>query len=65
MDIVVHVEGMMCPHCKARVEKVCMALPGVTDAVADLQQKKVLVSGNTDISDVVKAIMNAGYQVVG
>lgn len=65
MDLVFKVEGMMCPHCKARVEKACKAISGVTEAIAELQQKQVTVSGNVNAEEIVKAIENAGYQVVG
>lgn len=64
MDQVFKVEGMMCPHCKARVEKVCKTISGVTEAVADLHQKQVTVSGSINTEEVIKAIENAGYQVV-
>ena len=36
METVIKVEGMMCNHCKAMVEKVCKAVPGTIDAVVDL-----------------------------
>ena len=51
MKTVIHVNGMMCPHCKATVEKVCKAVPGTLDAVADLAVIKA-------------AITDAGYEVV-
>ena len=57
------VAGMMCPHCKARVEQVCKGIPGVTDAVVDLQDKSVTVIGNPDIAAIKKAITEAGYEV--
>lgn len=65
MNTVIRVEGMMCSHCKAMVEKVCKAVPGVQDAVVDLQAKNVSVTGNADIAGVKKAIVDAGYEVVG
>ena len=65
MNTVIFVEGMMCSHCKAMVEKVCKAVPGVQDAVVDLQAKNVTVTGNADIAAVKKAIVDAGYEVVG
>jgi Cu+-exporting ATPase len=34
METVLKVEGMMCVHCKAMVEKVCKAVAGAADAVA-------------------------------
>ena len=65
METVIMVEGMMCPHCKARVEQVCKAVPGATDAVVDLQAKNVTVSGAADVEALKKAITDAGYDVVG
>ena len=65
MQAVIKVEGMMCPHCKARVESVCKASAGVTDAVVDLQEKQVTVFGEPDIAAVKKAIQEAGYEVIG
>ena len=64
MQAVIKVEGMMCPHCKARVESVCKASAGVTDAVVDLQEKQVTVSGDAPLEALEKAITDAGYEVV-
>ena len=65
METVIKVEGMMCPHCKARVESVCKAIPGTVDAVVDLTAKTVTVTGNGDIAAMKKAITDAGYEVIG
>ena len=64
METVIKVEGMMCPHCKARVESVCKGFAGVQDAVVDLQAKNVTVTGNADIAAIKKGITEAGYEVV-
>ena len=64
MTTVIKVEGMMCPHCKAMVEKVCKAVPGTADAVVDLQAKNVTVTGEADVAALEKAITDAGYEVV-
>ena len=64
METVIYVEGMMCPHCKARVESVCKQMPGVQDAVVDLQAKNVTVTGETDWEQLKKNIVEAGYEVV-
>jgi Cu+-exporting ATPase len=64
METVINVNGMMCPHCKAMVEKVCKAVPGTVDAVVDLQAKNVTVTGNADVAALKKAIVDAGYEVV-
>ena len=65
METVIKVNGMMCPHCKARVEAVCKAAEGAVDAVVDLQQKQVTVIGDICVDSVKKAITDAGYEVVG
>lgn len=65
METVIHVNGMMCPHCKARVESVCKGFPGVRDAVADLQLKQITIYGEAQIAEIKKAITDAGYEVVG
>ena len=65
METVIYVNGMMCPHCKARVEQVCKGMDGVMDAVVDLQAKNVTVSGNPDVEALKQAITAAGYEVVG
>ena len=64
METVIGVNGMMCPHCKAMVEKVCKAVPGTVDAVVDLQAKNVTVTGDADVAALKKAIVDAGYEVV-
>jgi len=64
METVIRVNGMMCPHCKARVEKVCKAVPGTLDAVVDLQAKTVTVTGNADLVALKQAITDADYEVV-
>ena len=65
METVIKVEGMMCTHCKAMVEKVCKAVPGTVDAQVDLQAKTVTVTGNAARDALAAAITEAGYEVVG
>ena len=65
METIIQVEGMMCSHCKARVESVCKAVEGTVDAVVDLQKKQVVVTGKADIEQLKKAIVDAGYEVIG
>ena len=56
------IEGMMCKHCAARVEKALTAL-GVTAAV-DLEAKTATVTGEADDAVLRKAVEDAGYTVV-
>ena len=65
METILKVEGMMCTHCKAMVEKVCKAVSGTQDAVVDLQAKTVTVTGSADREALAKAIIDAGYEVIG
>ena len=64
METVIKVDGMMCKHCKAMVEKVCKAVPGATDAVVDLEQKQVTVFGAADVAALKAAIVEAGYEII-
>ena len=64
MTTVIKVNGMMCPHCKARVEQVCKAVTGTVDAVVDLQEKQVTITGDADLAELKKSIVDAGYEVI-
>ena len=64
METIINVNGMMCPHCKAMVEKVCKAVPGTVDAVVDLTAKNVTVTGEADVAALKQAIIDAGYEIV-
>ena len=64
METIIKVNGMMCPHCKARVESVCKVVEGVVDAIVDLQEKQVTVTGNASLDSLRKVIIDAGYEVV-
>ena len=65
METVIKVEGMMCPHCKARVESVCKEVTGTVTAEVDLQNKQVTVTGSADVEALKAAITQAGYEVIG
>ncbi len=56
------IEGMMCAHCVAHVEKALNALPGVTASV-DLDSKTAVVTGDAGDEALKKAVADAGYQV--
>ena len=61
---VIRVNGMMCSHCTAAVEKACLSVPGTETAVADLEAKTVTVTGNADYEALKKAILAEDYEVV-
>lgn len=59
------IQGMMCGHCAAHVERVLNAIPGV-HAQVDLQRKAAVVESAQEVADEVlcQAVLNAGYEVV-
>ena len=61
------VEGMMCPHCEARVKKALEAVPGVAGAVADHNKGTAVVTLSAPVEDeVLRAAVEAqDYQVLG
>jgi len=44
---------------------VCKAVAGAKDAVVDLAEKTVTVTGDANAAELKKAITDAGYQVIG
>jgi len=64
MEKVMKIEGMMCPHCQAHVEKALNALEGVT-ATVDLQAGTATVKGDVSDEILTKAVTDAGYKVLG
>ena len=66
MTTVINVNGMMCEHCKATVEKVTRGVEGVSNSEVNLDAKNVTIehSADTDLEKVRKAITDAGYEVV-
>ncbi len=58
------VDGMMCKHCTAKVEKTLMAIPGVEKATADLETKVVTVELTEEVptSVMFEAIEEKGFK---
>lgn len=61
--IVLSVEGMMCPHCEARVKKAVEEIEGVERAEPNHKKNTVAVFGSCDINKVKEVIANEGYTV--
>ncbi len=59
------IEGMMCKHCQAHVEKALQAVPGVESVEVSLENKCATVTGTADLDALKKAVVDAGYEVVG
>ena len=65
MNITIKVEGMMCPHCEARVKKACEAIEGVCSASPSHTEGTVVIEAERDVlAECEAAITNAGYDVV-
>lgn len=60
------IEGMMCPHCEARVKKVLEEIEGVTEAVVSHTDGTATITMANPISDDVltKTITDNGYKVI-
>ena len=55
------VEGMMCVHCKAHVEKALLGVAGVESAEANLETNTATVTGSADRAALIAAVKEAGY----
>ena len=66
MKKVLKVDGMMCQHCQAHVQKALAAVDGVSEAVVDLEKKEATVTLSKDVADQVlmDAVTEAGYTPV-
>ena len=67
MKKTLHIEGMMCYHCEARVKKALEALPAVDEAVVSHEAGTAIVTLNAEVSDadLKKAVEDQDYKVTG
>ena len=67
MEKTLKVEGMMCPHCEARVKKVVEKIPGVESAVASHTEGTVVITmtEEVDLAVIKEAIEDQDYKVIG
>ncbi len=56
-----HIEGMHCGSCVARVDKALLAVPGVTAAAVNLTTNMAQVEGNPDPAALLQSVEDAGY----
>lgn len=62
--MVLKIEGMMCAHCVAHVEKALRAVSGVDNVAVSLEEKQATVTGTAAQEALKAAVADAGYQVV-
>ncbi len=66
MKKLVKIEGMMCGHCQATVEKVLKKLDENANVTVSLDDKNAVIESNNQISDetIKTAVTDAGYEVI-
>ena len=67
MTKTVYIEGMMCPHCEARVKKTLEALDSVSEAEVSHEKGTALLTltGELDDETIRSAVDGQGYKVTG
>lgn len=66
MKKTVYINGMMCSHCTAHVQKALGALDGVESVEVSLEDKKAVLTRNKNVDDAVitAAVREAGYEPI-
>lgn len=66
MTKTVYIEGMMCNHCTAHVQKALSALDGVANVEVSLEEKKAILTLEKGIDDavIIDTVKEAGYEPV-
>ena len=60
------IEGMMCAHCQAHVQKALEGVEGVTQVAVSLEENNAVVSMEAEVEDkkLIDAVEAGGYKVV-
>ena len=66
MKKTVYIDGLMCSHCTAHVQKALGALDGVESVEVSLEDKKAVLTLNKNVDDAVitAAVREAGYEPI-
>ena len=66
MTRTIHIKGMMCPHCEARVKKYLEAVDGVISAEVSHEKGTAVVTTNDTVSDetLTKTVVDIDYTVI-
>ena len=67
MEKKMKIEGMKCMHCKANVEKALAAVPGVTGAEVNLEEKTAVIRMDAEVADqaLIDAVAAKGFLPAG
>lgn len=63
MKKVIHITGMSCGHCSARVQKALAELDGAVSATVDHVSGQAVFEGDVSDEALTTAVQNAGYEV--
>ncbi len=65
MEKIMKIDGMMCPHCEARVREVLSQIKGVTSVSVSHEKGTAVLSCDTSVTNGIlrAAVENAGYKV--
>lgn len=63
MTTTISIEGMMCAHCQAHVEKALKEVAGVTEVTVSLENKNAVVTGDASVETLKQAVVDVGYEV--
>ena len=60
------IEGMMCAHCQAHVQKALESVAGVTQVVVSLEENNATVTADASVQDqaLIDAVTESGYKVL-
>ncbi len=66
METVLKIEGMMCPHCEARVKTSLEGLNGVTEVIASHEKGEAIVKSEKEVpfDELKKIVEEQGYKVL-
>ncbi len=66
MEITLKIEGMMCPHCEARVKTALEAIDGVAEVIPSHEEKQAIVKleKEVDINLLKETVIKQGYQII-
>ena len=63
VEKIIKIEGMMCPHCEARVKKALEETAGVGEAIVSHKDGTATVSASASDELLIKVITDNGYKV--
>lgn len=64
MKKIIEIKGMMCEHCKKKVEDTLSSIEGVKLIKVNLDKNTATISTDIDDNVIIGAIKNAGYSVI-